>query len=37
MKKKCVDQLRSVVTTIGIGLDEDKVRAGEIFLRIYKK
>ena len=23
--------------TIGIGLDEDKVKAGEIFLRIFKK
>ena len=25
------------INTIGIGLDEDKVRAGEIFLRIYNK
>lgn len=25
------------VAAIGIGLDEDKVRAGEIFLRIYNK
>lgn len=23
--------------TIGIGLDKDKVKAGEIFLRIFKK
>lgn len=23
--------------TVGIGLDEDKVKAGEIFLRIFKK
>lgn len=24
------------INTIGVGLDEDKVRAGEIFLRIVK-
>jgi len=23
--------------TIGVGLDEDKVKAGEIFLRIFKR